>query len=56
MPNTTIKEGIKLLEIVKVALNGPAVSYKVTFEKSKLGDDAVAIGAAVNVIKQISES
>jgi predicted NBD/HSP70 family sugar kinase len=31
-------------------------TYKVMFEKSKLGDDAVAIGAAANVIKQLSDS
>ncbi|MGJ9385268.1 ROK family protein [Salipaludibacillus sp. CF4.18] len=44
-------------QAIRVALSKTyhVPTYKVLFEKSKLGDDAVAIGATVNVIKQIAD-
>jgi predicted NBD/HSP70 family sugar kinase len=45
-------------QAIQVALKKTyyAPTYKVIFEKSKLGDDAVAIGAAAKVIKQLTDS
>ncbi|WP_078549539.1 ROK family protein [Litchfieldia alkalitelluris] len=44
-------------QAIRVALNKTfyVPTYKVIFEKSKLGEDAVAIGAASIVIKQLSD-
>ncbi len=44
-------------QAIRVALNKTyyVPTYKVLFEKSKLSDDAVAIGAAAKVIKQLSD-
>ncbi len=42
---------------IRVALNKTyyAPTYKVIFDRSKLGDDAVAIGAAAKVIKELTD-
>lgn len=44
-------------EAIRVALSKTyhAPIYQVEFEKSRLGDDAVAIGAAANMVKQLTE-
>lgn len=44
-------------QAIRIALQKTyyASTYQVSFERSRLGDEAVAIGAAANVIKQLTE-